>query len=153
MLMKRAAEGRADFWILSDSGKDVGIAYVIRRDKLVYLFYLAIDRLYRGSGYGTQAVKLILEQYSGCRVFLALEELDPKADNYEQRVKRHDFYLKCGLVDMPYKLKEVSVIHDIMGTGGVVEPEEYKAMIDAWMGWPLKHLFDMRIIKTTYGIL
>jgi hypothetical protein len=34
-----------------------------------------------------------------------------------------------------------------MGTGGIVEPEEYKALIDPWLGSPLKWLIDMRIIK------
>ena len=52
------------------------------------------------------AIEALKKQYHGSRFFLALETLDKAADNYEQRVKRHSFYEKCGLSDMPYKLKE-----------------------------------------------
>lgn len=147
LLMKRAGSSMADFWALYDGEKWVGIAYVIRHKQLAYLFYFAVQAGERGKGYGRTAIETLKEQYCGSRIFLALEALDKTADNYEQRVKRHSFYEKCGLSDMPYHLKEASVVYDIMGIGEAVEPEEYREMMDCYVGKLFRRIIDMRIIK------
>ncbi len=147
LLMKKAGSAAADFWALYDGQKWVGIAYVVKYKQLAYLFYFAVKAEERGKGYGKTAIEALKKQYHGSRFFLALETLDKAADNYEQRVKRHSFYEKCGLSDMPYKLKEASVIYDIMGIGEAVEPEEYREMMELYVGKFLRRLIDMRIIK------
>ena len=124
-----------------------GMAYMIRFQDLVYIFYFAVDSNLRGSGYGTKAIKAILEKYKGQRVFLALEDWKEEAKNHQQRIKRHNFYQKCGLKNLPYRLKEGSMTYAIMGVNGIVEPDEYKAMVDNYLGWPLRYLIEMKIIK------
>lgn len=147
LLIKRSAQGRADFWIICEENKNIGLAYVVTMNKLSYLFYYAVAPSLRGKGFGTRALKDLIEKYSGCRLFLALEDWREKADNQEQRIKRHEFYKNCGLHDLPYRLKEASVIYAIMGTGEPVEPEEYKAMMNRYAGFPMRLFVDMRIIK------
>lgn len=145
MLMRKA--NAADFFALYDNTKWIGLAYIVRREQLAYIFYIAVTPEQRGKGYGTAAMKALIEYYKGCRLFLALEQLDKSAENYEQRIKRHEFYKKCGLSDLPYKIKEGGVVYDIMGVGGKVEPEEYRELIDNYLGWFMKRVVDMRIIK------
>ena len=147
LLCRRAKQGRAEFWELMDSNIWVGMAYVVRYQDLAYLFYLAVDSKARGKGYGTRAIEALKKHYLGCRLFLALETLEREAENYEQRLKRHVFYEKCGLTDLHYHIKEASVVYAVMSTGGIVWPEEYKAMIDQYLGWPLRWLIDMSIIE------
>lgn len=147
MLRKRAEQGRADFRVISEEGKSIGLAYLVTYKDLAYLFYYAIDRSYRGKGYGTKALKSIIEIYKDYRLFLALENWEEESENKVQRIKRHDFYLNCGLHDLPYKLKEASVIFRIMGTGNAVEPEEYKALMNGYVSLPMKLFVDFRIIK------
>ena len=38
------------------------------------------------------------------------------------------------------------MVYDVMGIGGTVKPEEYKALIDKWLGWPLRWIIDMRFL-------
>ena len=76
-----------------------------------------------------------------------MEILDESADNYSQRIKRHEFYKRCGLDDFPYHLKEMTQIYQVMGIGNPVEPAEYKEMIDNYLGWPLEKLIDMRFVE------
>ncbi len=147
LLRKRARQGRADFWSLTESGEWIGMAYILRGNDLAYLFYFAIDKEKRGRGYGTSTIEALKKQYRGCRLFLALETLDKAAANYDQRVKRRDFYARCGLTPIPYRLKEASVIFDVMGIGGTVRPEDYKMLTDKWLGWPLKWIIDMRFLE------
>lgn len=147
LLMKKSKLSAADFWALYDGEKWIGLVYVIKNKGLAYIFYLAIKQSERGKGYGRKTMEAIKRRYNDCRIFLALERLDKAAPNYEQRVSRHSFYEKCGLSDLPYQLKEASVVYDIMGIGGAVEPEEYRRMMENYMGRFLLRFIDMRIIK------
>lgn len=147
LLKKRALSGKADFWNLVKEGRWVGMAYLLHCGNLVYLFYFAIDAEQRRKGYGTEAIKAILEHYRGNRVFLALEDWLEECENSDERIKRHDFYLNCGLEDLPYKMREMSMIYRLMGVGGKVEPDEYRTMMDGYFGWFWKHFIKTYIEK------
>ena len=99
-----------------------GWRYAITFADMVYLFYFAVDSAQRGNGLGSQAIKAILDKYSGKRVFLALENWNEPSDNAEQRIKRHSFPQKCGLSDLPYRIKEASMTYSIMGVNGKDRP-------------------------------
>ena len=73
--------------------------------------------------------------------------LDENAENFEQRVKRHEFYLKNGFSDLPIRIKEAGVTFDVMGIGGVIKKEEYDAMMDGFCGRLLRKLVKMRLIE------
>ena len=125
----------------------VGFAYLVHSGDLAYLFFFAIDEKERGKGFGTAAVKAMIEYYKGKRLFLALENWLEECSNPEERVKRHNFYLNCGLQDLPYKLRELKMVYAIMGSGGKVEPEEYKPMMDSYFGWFWRHIINTDIVK------
>ena len=146
LLARKAEEGRAEFWELYDGEFLAGFAYVVRSRDLAYLFYFAICPELRGKGYGSASLSALKKQYEGCRLFLALETPDASAPNNEQRLKRHAFYQNCGLSDLPYKLKEASVVYSLMGDGGEIAPEEYQEMMDAYLGRFLRRLVDMRFL-------
>lgn len=147
LLMKKNKPSTADFWAFRDGNEFVGFTYVVKYQNLAYIFYLAIQADKRGKGYGTQAIEALKNRYAGKRIFLALESPDETADNYEQRVKRHAFYEKCGLSDIPYRLKEASVVYSLMGIGKAVEPEEYRTMMENYLGGFFSRIVDMRIIR------
>ncbi len=148
-IMKRKIDsGCADFWNMFDGDKWIGWTYCITYEDMVYVFYFAIDKFERGKGYGTAGINALKEKYAGKRLFLALEDKDEEnIPNREQRVKRHQFYINCGLTDLPYRLKEANMIYCIMGINGKVEPEEYKELIRNYIGGFYMKLFDMKIIK------
>lgn len=156
LLKKRAARGKADFLAIRDGGEVAGMAYCVCCRDLAYLFYIAVDKARRGRGVGTQAMTALLERYRGKRFFLALEQLDKTAENYAQRVKRHEFYLGCGLYDLPFRLKEGEVIFAAMGAklsengsqteSITVRPEEYKELMSKYMGFIMRRFFDIRLL-------
>lgn len=147
LLKKRALAGKADFWNLSEGGDWVGMAYLVHHGDLVYLFYFAVEAEKRGKGHGTNAIKAILEHYRGNRVFLALEDWCEECGNRDERVRRHNFYMNCGLKDIPYRLRELTMSYRLMGVGGRVEPEEYKMMMGGYFGWFWKHFIRSYIAK------
>ena len=142
-----AGQGKADFLSIHIHGKCCGMAYLVRRGDLVYFFYLALDPRVRGRGIGTKVLKAVKRKCEGKRLFFALEQLDPKAKNYEIRVRRHALYRRCGFVDLPYVLHEAGVVYAVMGNGGMIRPKEYSDLMDYHMGKFMRKLLHMRLVR------
>lgn len=134
LLVSRAAPDKADFWALHDDGKLIGMAYAIKAQGLAYLYFFAIDKALRGKGYGSHALETLKSRYADGRFFLALETLDESAQNYDYRVRRHEFYKRCGFIDLPHKIKEATVVFASMGVGGEIQPHEYRDMMSNYLG-------------------
>ncbi len=147
MLIKRSKKGKAELYSLVDDQKCCGMVYMVCFGDMAYLFYFAVKQELRGQGLGTKALKAVLKKYQDKRLFLALEDWKLPSDNPEQRQKRHEFYQRCGLHDLPYHIKEASVVYAIMGNGEKIEPEEYKQLINHYLGFIMRKIVDMRIIK------
>lgn len=146
LLRNRAEQGKAHMLAAKERNSFIGFAYMVCHRDMAYLFYFAVDSQKRGKGYGGKILKELKEYYRGMRIFLAREQLDKNADNYSQRVKRRDFYLQNGFVDLPCRLKEAKVIYDVMGIGGNISKREYEDLISQWCGNLLRKLIDMRIL-------
>lgn len=146
IMMNREKKEKSEMLVARDNGEFIGFAYMVCNEKLAYIFYLAVEESNRGRGYGKKIIAALKEKYRGRRLFLAREQLDKSAENYEQRVNRHNFYLKCGFEDLPCCIKEGPVVYDVMGIGGNVTAEEYHSLIKDWAGIMLK-IVDMKIIE------
>ncbi len=151
VIMSKVKKEKADMLIAKDEETFIGLVYTVCYKDLVYIFYFAINEGLRGKGYGGKVLTALKEKYNGKRIFLAREQLDKSAPNYNQRLKRHSFYLHNGFEDLGCKIKEAGVIYDVMGIGGHVLPEEYNALITNWAGNLIRKFVDMRIIEEKWG--
>ena len=147
MLVRKAKAGKAELLTLENDGKNSGFAYVIANEDLAYLFFFAVREDRRGKGIGSETIKQLINRYSDKRLFLAIEPLDETANNYAQRVKRHDFYLNCGLTDLPCRLKEFKMVYSVMSDGGDIPAGGFRSMMDAFFGKLLNMILDVRIIN------
>ncbi len=147
MLKRGEKRGFGDMLTAWDGDEFIGFVYLVVGDDTAYLFFLAIDENKRGRGYGSDILGAVAKIYKEKKIFLAREQLDEAAENYEERVRRHSFYLKNGFVDLPIKIKEASVTYDVMGIGGNVTSEEYDKLITHWCGKFMRKFVDMRIIE------
>lgn len=157
LLKKRAKIGSAEVYVAREKGDFVGFAYLICKDGSAYLFYFAIADSYRGKGYGSAILQELQRIYAGKCLFLAREQLDKSAENYEQRVRRHRFYLRNGFSDCKMKIQgsgssdcelkiqEASVVYDVMCAGGEVDPTIYERMMLEWAGPLFSKLVKMRM--------
>ena len=149
VLIRGAKKGNVDFWSCTDSDEWVGLLYVVSLDDMSYIFYFAVDEHKRGKGYGTAILRAAQEVYEGHRLFLAIEEVDPKYDNYSERVKRQRFYENAGFALSGQKMQEADTIYDLMKIGGPVTNREYRRLMRSFMGLrmlyiPLKILEDQQ---------
>ena len=134
-LMRHGARfGNGEMLSAYDGEEFVGFAYVVSNDAAAYLFFFAIEEAVRGNGYGSAVLDALKKRYSGRVLFLAREQLDESAENYGERVRRRQFYLKNGFSDLSVKIKEMTVIYDTMSVGGEIEPRAYARLMKKWCG-------------------
>lgn len=133
LLAMKSEKDYVDFWGIYSDGEWVGLAYVISEGTASYLFYLALSENLRGKGLGSKALQSLKRHYGRQRLFLALEQLDESAENYGERIRRRNFYLKNGLKPLPLTIREATVTYDVMGTGEIA-PEEYESMMKKYLG-------------------
>jgi len=148
ILKRRAKQGKAEQWNIYNEETWIGWIYIIKLNgkNCIYIYYFAIDPQYRGKGYGTKVLKLILEKYKEYKIILALEDWKEDTEDQEQRIKRHNFYKKFGFKDLPYKQQEPYISFPTMSFGGEVKPDEFKDLIDSYFGWPLKYIYNWNLV-------
>lgn len=144
--LKARMKRNVDWWSIYRDGDWAGFFYVIYEHNLIYVSFFAIDPSVRGKGCGTEAMKQLIGQYRGKRVFLAIEPVDPRAENYQERVNRKNFYKRCGLVPLGKSIQEGSMIYELLGTGGNVEAAEYTSLMKRWLGWPVKYFVPVHMV-------
>ncbi|MBO4866957.1 MAG: GNAT family N-acetyltransferase [Ruminococcus sp.] len=150
ILVRGAKKPNVNFFSCRDGDKWIGFLYTVNYLDLSYVFYFAVDEALRGKGYGSAILKAAQKKYSGRRLFLAIEEVEKKYKNYQQRVNRLRFYERAGFVRTGQKMQEASVIYDLMSIGGRVRNEEYRQLMISFGGLRML-FFTIRILDDRSG--
>lgn len=145
VLKKTYEKGKADMFSVYADGRFAGFCHALVGGGLVYFFYFAIKDEFRGMGVGSSVLRLVTERYDGRKLFLAIETPDENAPNYGERVRRHGFYEKNGLHDLPHFITEAGETYAVMGTGDAVSPEEYRSLVADSFGVFWSSLHGMRM--------
>ena len=93
-----------------------------------------ISPCHRQGGVGSKVFRMLKERYAGQRFFLEIESTLVKAENAEQRKRRKAFYLKNGMVDMPFTVDAFGVEMEILADGCSLEFEEYRDLYHSLFG-------------------
>lgn len=149
MMARKARQGKGRMLAARDKDGFAGFAYVADGSRCVYLLYLAVSPEKRGTGCGSAILAKLREMYRDKRIFLAREALDPAADNYNERVRRREFYLRCGFEDLSCKIREYKLTYDVMSTGGDVTPDDYAEIVAPWCGKFLVKHAPMKLFYPT----
>jgi len=151
ILKRRVSQGITEMWNIFNEDTWIGWTYIIKyinkeKKKFAYVLFFAIDANYRNKGYGSQALKLIFENYKDYSISLAIEVYeDEKAENQEQRIRRHNFYKRCGMDDLPYQTSSYKITLDLMYYGRPPERDEFKDMMSYFAGWPVKYFYKITL--------
>lgn len=145
-LFMRRNRSCCDFYAAYLNNEWVGLTYLIYDNEFVYVFYLAVSENSRGKGAGSAILSEIKRAHFDKTVFLAIEEMNPDAENYPERVKRKAFYEHNGFHAAGIKLREVNVIYDVMTTGENVTSERFKKMMNSWLGKAVSKVVSVDII-------
>jgi GNAT superfamily N-acetyltransferase len=119
-------KGKTDLWYFEDEGRFAGLCATINGPDTILIDYLAVSKKRRGTGVGTRMLKSLLEHYKDYGVFLEIEKLNPDARNNNERIRRREFYLRCGLEPMGTYVKLFGVDMELLGKSCRLSFDEYR---------------------------
>ncbi len=138
MLYRWEKAGKGAFYAVCDGDAFAGLVYIIKREQIVYIFFLAIEEAQRGRGYGTEVLAEVRSRYPDCVVTLMIEDTDEiAADNYAERIRRLHFYQANGFTQLHVKINEAGVDYELLGTEQTVTQADFLAMMRWFVGNPL----------------
>ena len=148
LLMKRCDTGRDTLYALIDDNEFIGLVYTIKTEKMVYVFFLAIEEKMRGKGYGTEVLKKLSEMYPDLAISLMIEDPDEEgAENLDERINRLKFYERNGFRRLSIKINEAGVNYELLGTDDTVTQADFLMMMKDYVG-PLLFKILYRRTKT-----
>lgn len=118
--------GCSDFIAFLDGDQFCGFACLLTWKDITHLIYFAIEDDLRGRGYGTEALKVMLELHPGHRYIADLEAPDPSAPNHQERASRRQFYMRAGYGPTKVRYSWYGEKYEILSLGGSVSPWEFR---------------------------
>lgn len=125
VILKWHKKGKADIWYFSDERGFLGFSTTINGEREILVDYLAVNEKRRSSGNGTKMIQSLIDHYSPLGLFLEIEMLDEKAQNYDERVRRRRFYLSAGLEPLDTYAKLFGVDMELLGVRCTMDFEKY----------------------------
>jgi ribosomal protein S18 acetylase RimI-like enzyme len=118
-----------DFWALYDQETFVGFMTVMTNKELAYLFFLAIEKSCRSSGYGSKALQALRRIYPGKKQVVDMEKLDDSAANQLQRERRRSFYIGNGYKATGQFLSYLGVDYEVLCMDTDFDLEMFKKLM------------------------
>ena len=134
-LLKNSKNGPYELFTISDDEDSFyGIAFLVKKDNLVLLDFLAIAEDFRNQGLGSKTLKLLQEKYKGQKLVIEIEDTTAPAKNILQRISRKNFYLKNNMVMQDFKVLLFNCPMHILTYGGNITFEDYFSIFDMLYG-------------------
>lgn len=144
LILQKTREKKEDIIVYKDINP-VGFAINMKAGDRILVDYLAIDKAYRGSGYGTYILNHLREEYKNRRLCLEIEEVSKIYDNYEQRKARKSFYLKNGLKESGIYVSLFGVDMEILLFDKELNFQEYLEIYEKVYGKGVRtHITDIK---------
>ena len=124
-----AADTNTDVLGIYDNTEPIGFSVIMKNDECCYLYYIAIDKRLRSKGYGTATLKKIVETYSQLQIILDFEEIDENVENYEQRNRRKNFYLRNGFHETGNYTLLKEERFEVVCNKGLLRKEAFKELL------------------------
>lgn len=146
LIKKLARKKRTKLLCIYDEQEFIGILYLAFYQDIIFVFYFAIREDIRGKSYGSRVIDLLKKEYDDKRILLNIELVDKHSSNYQERVRRKNFYQKNGFQLLNYKVKEVSEVYEMLcyhRNGKMVEKKEYEELLRYCYGNFIFKIFQM----------
>ena len=102
-----------------------GFTHSVVTEDVLFLLFFAVNDDCRGQGWGSEILTKLKEENPGRTIVLNVELLDPKADNYDQRLRRMAFYKNNGFFDTGYDVDEVGGTFRVLATKPELDVDAY----------------------------
>lgn len=131
LIVEKRATGAVEILAIEDEKKQFkGLIITILHKDMVLIDYFAIEEEYRGTGIGSDALKLFTARYAKHRVFLEIEStVSENVEEYDLKIRRKAFYQKNRLAPMNFLVDLFGVEMEVMTFHCDITFEEYQEML------------------------
>ena len=144
VIVKMARDGRADLWTIRKKGRFAGFAATVNGKEQILLDYFAVKRSLRGRGVGSGALKMLMECYRDRGFFVEIESTLVPSGNPEERRKRKEFYVNCGMVPMNTEADVFGVRMELLGVRCHLDFDQYRDFYrDDYSPWAADHIREV----------
>lgn len=141
VIVKAYRAGRTDVWCILEADKFLGFAATMNSPWLVMLDYLVLSKKYRGQGFGTAAMKNLMQMYSDREFILEIESPYEPGPDQVQRQKRKQFYVNCGMKPLNVMAEVFGIKMELLGQNCDIDFERYRNFYhDFYKPWAAKHI-------------
>lgn len=120
-------DGSRDFLAIHAGDILCGFISLLSWRDITHIMFFAVAEDMRGCGVGTLALRMLRAQKPGARIIADVEAEDPAAPNHAQRLRRRQFYLRCGYAPTSIHYSWRGERWDILACGGAVTEAEFRA--------------------------
>lgn len=134
-------KGQTDVWCIQKDRKIMGLAATINGEEAILLDYFAIDQRHRNEGIGSQALLKLEQFYADKGLFVEIESVYDDAPNRDERQRRKQFYLRCGMTQMNVLVNLFDVKMELLGWNCQLDFEGYRAFYaEHYSPWAAEHI-------------
>ena len=127
LILAKAEEGSMEILVMEEEdGTFLGLAITILYKDRVLLDYLAVAPEKRGQNVGSRTLAALAIRHAGKRMIIEIEDPETEAPNTAERMRRRAFYLKNGLLLMPFYVMLFGVRMQILATAPVTFAEYHE---------------------------
>ena len=98
-LVRLIDQMQLDFTAYYEDDTFIGFTILFPHKKFNWFWYFAVIPELRGQGKGQKILTYLIEKYKEKNVVLDMESTKQECNNKEQRIRRHDFYIRNGFRD------------------------------------------------------
>lgn len=113
------------FMAFYEDGAFCGFTFLVIHKSVTFICFLAVSETMRSKGSGSKMLNWIANEYPNNTLVLNIEDVDHHFTNYEQRLRRYNFYAKNGFKDSGYYEGSKRIPYDILYRGETFPMDEY----------------------------
>lgn len=141
----RIKQNRLFLKAIYSNNKFIGFIYYAIVNDIVFILYFAIDKTFQSNGFGRKVLAYIKNENKDRKIFLEVEELNIKANDYTNRARRVMFYERNGFYCSDNKIQILKQKYDILSYNGKITDYELENTYKAFFG-VFKIFFKPKII-------
>ena len=95
----------SEFLAFYDDDVLCGFVYMATIGRQSYVMFFAVNENIHSKGYGSRILETVQSMHINNKIIISIEPCDESAEDFEQRIRRKNFYLKNGYLETGYFMK------------------------------------------------
>lgn len=124
LMVAMAKLWNTDFLLFFDEDLPIGMIYLAKNRKLVFIMFLAVAKEMRSKGYGSSILRYVKDHYQK-KIIVSIEPCNPECPDFAVRQSRKKFYLRNSYEETGCRMKLNGTEQEILISGGPFSKKEF----------------------------